>query len=107
MSGSVTPNGLWLPGEGKHRGGKQQGGSYFDDELESANTVFMNMVKDLLAHLRERRDHVVYVGSTKDREQLREVFNWWKREGFIDHNPTIKIDYGVPEGTIRVTEDRD
>ena len=101
MNGHVTPDGLWLPGERK-----RDGGSYFDDELGSAETVFKNMAKDLVQHLNERPDHIVFVGTSEDRARMREVFNWWVREGMIGHNPTIKIDYGVPEGGIRVAEDR-
>jgi hypothetical protein len=88
---------------------KPDGGSYFDDELateaQKANEL-ANEVRDLLSHLNARPDHVVYVGSTKDRDELRQVFNWWKREGAIGHNPNIRIDYGVAEGAIRVGEDR-
>ena len=106
MNGKVTPSGLWLPGTGKHDGGKRDGGTWFDDELEDARTVFLRQAKELIGHINERADHVVYVGSTDDRAKLREVFNWWKREGIIGRNPKIEIEYGIPEGAIRVTEPR-
>jgi hypothetical protein len=50
---------------------------------------------------------VVFVGGSEDREKLRAVFNHWKQAGYINHWLTVKIDYGVPDGTIRVDEDRE
>jgi len=113
---------LWLPGSATdkvtvetparrslpdHR--KPDGGSYFDDELATEEQKAAELaaeVRELCHHLNARPDHVVYVGTAKDRDELRQVFNWWKREGAIGHNPNIRIDYGVPEGAIRVGEAR-
>lgn len=104
---------MWLPQtvERKERPDlrKKDGGSWFDDELateeQKANELAM-MTRDLMQHLVQRPDHVVYVGGAEERTKMREVFNHWKREGILNHNPTIKIDYGVAEGNIRVGEDR-
>ena len=86
---------------------KADGGSYFDDELRTKEEVAAELgrqVKELLMHLNARPDHTVYVGSVEDREHMRSVFNWWKSEGALTHNPNIRIDYGIPEGGIRVME---
>ena len=61
-------------------------------------------VTDLLHHLNQRPDHVVYVDSPKSRDEMRQVFNWWKKEGALRHNPDIKIEYALQEGSIRVAE---
>lgn len=111
---------LWTPGratdvvEVEHKprkslpdAGKADGGSYFDDEMDDEEFVakaYALQVKMLLQHLNERPDHVVYVGSTKDRENIRQVFNWWVREGGLRAHPNIRIDYGVADGAIRVGE---
>ena len=99
---------LWTP-ERKEmpKTRKREGGSHFDDELMSEAEVgkaYADEVKHLLEHLNERPDHKVYVGSTKDRANMREVFNWWVREGALARNPDIRIDYGVADGAIRVGE---
>ncbi len=86
---------------------KDEGGSYFDDELATKEEValaYREQVTELLIHLNARPDHTVYVGSAKDRDNMRSVFNWWKRQGALPHNPNIRIDYGIPEGGIRVAE---
>ena len=86
---------------------KSEGGSYFDDEMQTKEQVakaYADQTKRLLEHLNARPDHVVYVGSAVQRKQLREVFNSWKQRGGISHNPDIRIDYGVVEGSIRVGE---
>lgn len=86
---------------------KAEGGSYFDDEIQTKEQVakaFSDQVKALLVHLNTRRDHVIYVGSVTDRDNFRHVCNWWVREGALARNPTIKIDYGVQAGAIRVGE---
>ncbi len=86
---------------------KWEGGSYFDDELETKEQVakkLSNMIRELLTHLNARPDHVVYVGSGEERTKMREVFNWWKKAGALRHNPNIRIEYGVPHGAIRVSE---
>jgi hypothetical protein len=88
---------------------KKEGGSLFDDELETEAAVakrYADDVKELLVHLNQRPDHEVYVGSAEERGQLREVFNHWKREGALMHNPNIRIDYGVADGAIRVGDGR-
>ncbi len=88
---------------------KKDGGSYFDDELEtreSRDAKLKKMYDEMVRHLQQRPDHVVYVGSTKDREQMRQVFNHMFRVGVLPHHPTIKIEYGIPEGQIRIDEDR-
>jgi hypothetical protein len=88
---------------------KKEGGSYFDDELETEAAVarrYAEDVAELLVHLNQRPDHIVYVGSDGERIQLREVFNHWKREGALMHNPNIRIDYGVADGAIRVGDGR-
>ena len=88
---------------------KSEGGSYFDDELESAadsDAKFVHQMEELVNHLRARPDHDVYVGGTQERDQLRSVFNHWKQTGVINYNPNIRIDYGVPDGAIRVGDGR-
>ena len=88
---------------------KKEGGSLFDDELETEEAVakrYAEDVKDLLIHLNQRPDHTVYVGTTEERTQLREVFNHWHREGALLRHPNIRIDYGVAEGGIRVGDGR-
>ena len=86
---------------------KKDGGSYFDDEMvtkEEVALAYRKQVEALLVHLNERPDHKVYVGSTKDRSNMREVFNWWVRKGALQKHPDIRIDYGVADGAIRVGE---
>jgi hypothetical protein len=86
---------------------KNEGGSYFDDELETQEAKareFGLQVQELLMHLNARPDHVVYVGSADERGKMRTVFNSWKMQGALLHNPNIRIDYGVPDGTLRVGE---
>ena len=97
-----TPQRVVAPTEGK-----KDGGSYFDDEMvtkEEVALAYRRQVEDLLVHLNARPDHVVYVGSTEDRSNIREVFNWWVREGALRSHPNIRIDYGVADGAIRVGE---
>ncbi len=91
-----------MPDERKHGGG-----SYFDDEMDTERQVAAAIalqVKQLIEHLNQRPDHTVYVGGTKDRSNIREVFNWWHREGALLNHPNIRIDYGVPDGAVRVGE---
>ena len=99
MNGHVTPSGLFVPGERK-----KDGGTVFDDELEPVAKVYAEAIKEMVAHLNERPDHALYVGSAEERTKMREVLNWWMREGHIGHNPNIRIDYGIPEGQIRIGE---
>jgi hypothetical protein len=105
---------LWTPPETFDRRvmptvRKKEGGSQFDDELETEEVVakrYAADVAELLVHLNQRPDHIVYVGSDEERTKMREVFNHWKREGVLMHNPDIRIDYGVPDGAIRVGDGR-
>ena len=88
---------------------KNDGGSYFDDEMMTEAEVakeYADQVKQLLNHLNERPDHVVYVGSVEDRANMRQVFNYWVSQGALMRNPNIRIDYGVADGAIRVGEER-
>ena len=97
-----TPQRVVAPTEGK-----KDGGSYFDDELQTEEAKAAELgrqTRELLVHLNARPDHNVYVSSAEERTKLREVFNWWKREGALLHNPNIRIEYGVPDGQIRVAE---
>jgi len=101
QGGQVTPDGLWLPGERK-----REGGSQFDDELSTADAQFVTDTKDLVTQINERPDHVVWVASSEDREKMRKVFNHFRSIKAIGRIPTIKIDYGLPDGSIRIGEDR-
>ena len=97
-----TPPVMQVPDERK-----RDGGSYFDDEMQTKEAValaYRKQVEDLLIHLNARPDHVVYVGSTEDRSNMRAVFNWWVGKGALQKHPTIRIDYGVADGAIRVGE---
>ena len=101
-------NELWLPERVLPTERKKEGGSTFDDEILLTVTHRAELLKQsgkLAASLNERHDRVVLVGSAEDRTNMRAVFNWWKENGIIGHWPTVKIDYGVPEGTIRIRED--
>jgi hypothetical protein len=105
---------LWTPTQTharRERPGarKTEGGSIFDDELGTeaeAAKAYADAVEGLLTHLNQRPDHTVYVGSDEERTKMREVFNVWKMKGALLHNPNIRIDYGVPEGAIRVGDGR-
>ena len=103
-------NELWTPGGYVTPNvRKDEGGSYFDDELDSNadhSAKFWAEMAQLIDHINKRPDHVVFVGTAESRGQLRQVMNVWHRDGKISHNPTIKIDYGIPEGSIRIDEDR-
>jgi len=88
---------------------KLEGGSTFDDELESeqlANKRFSDEMIRLVEHIQQRPDHTVYVGSANERGKMREVLNDWKKRGWISHQPNIRIDYGIPDGAIRVGDGR-
>jgi hypothetical protein len=102
---------LWVPPSAKvlPTERKQDGGSYFDDELQSKqehSAQFITAAKELLKHVQQRPDHIVYVGTAEDRGKMRAVFNSWREHKLVAQVPTIKIDYGIPEGTIRIDEDR-
>ena len=91
-----------LPNERKH-----EGGSHFDDELDLESKRMADLQAEgrrLVDHLRERPDHIVYVASIEDRDNMRAVFNFWFNAGILTHHPSIKIDYGVADGAIRITE---
>jgi hypothetical protein len=88
---------------------KLEGGSQFDDELESeqsANKKFSDDMIRLVEHIQQRPDHIIYVGSADERGKMREVLNDWKRRGWIRHQPNIRIDYGIPDGALRVGDGR-
>ncbi len=97
MQGYQTATGLWLPGERK-----REGGTWFDDELDTARRAIMKAAADMIRHINERPDHVVYVSCQEDREMMRSVLDWFKNEGMIGHKPPVKIEYGLPEGQARV-----
>jgi len=101
MQGKATPQGLWLPGQRK-----TEGGSFFDDELDTADAQFVKDTKSLVEQINEREDHVVFVASVEDRDQMRKVMNHFKKIKAIGRNVTIKIDYGIPDGGVRIGEDR-
>jgi hypothetical protein len=105
---------LWTPTQQHARrvrpdSRKAEGGSIFDDELGTeaeAAKAYAHSVEELLIHLNQRPDHVVYVGSDEERGKMRQVFNHWKKKGVLLRNPNIRIDYGVAEGALRVGEAR-
>lgn len=89
---------------------KKDGGTHFDDELQTVDAnrkALQAMYVEMVEHLRQRPDHTVFVASAEERDKMRAVFNHMFREKVIRHHPTIKIDYGVPDGTIRILEDRE
>lgn len=101
---------LWVP-QSEHQRRvqpterKDEGGSYFDDELGTEESSMLTIRKEMLRlidHLQKRPDHTIYVGSAEERSKMRDVCNDWKRRGVIDYNPNIRIEYGVPDGSIRV-----
>ena len=84
-----------------------EGGSMFDDQMENVMDVKKRVAQDmarLVDHLQQRPDHTVYVGGAEDRMKLRAVFNSWYMNGMLNHHPNIRIEYGVPDGAIRVAE---
>ena len=103
---------LWVPTQSHERRvkpstRKKEGGSQFDDEMgleRHAEAKVEAARLELIDHLNKRPDHIVYVASVDEREKMRLVFNSWFQWKIIGHNPTIKIDYGVADGAIRVTE---
>lgn len=100
---------LWTPKKVLPTERKVDGGSYFDDEMVDTaehQEAFRAAIIELIQHINTRHDHVVFVASSDERHKMRTVFNSWREGGLIGHVPTIKIDYGVPEGTLRVDEDR-
>lgn len=100
---------LWTPEKVLPTTGKSDGGSYFDDEMDNTaehEAEFKAMVVELIRHINQRPDHVVFVASSDERWQMRQVFNSWREGGIISHVPTIKIDYGVRGGQLRVDEGR-
>jgi hypothetical protein len=93
---------MWLPSSAK-----RDGGSYFDDEMETYDAHMTKQQRESLrirTQLNERPDHFILVGSAEARETMRKVCNFWKAKGEIGHFPTIKIDYGIPEGEMRIGE---
>lgn len=99
----TPPSARVVPDERKH-----DGGTYFDDELqtkEEHDLHFRLDVQRLIKELNAHPDKTVYVSSNDERHKMRAVFNSFKEGNLIGHWPTIKIDYGVPEGTIRIDWD--
>ena len=99
MKGFRTPTGMWLPGRMK-----KMGGSRFDDELETADTVMELETREMVKHINERPDHIVYVEDADARDKMRAVFNHWKKIGRIGHNPNIRIEYALSDGAFRIGE---
>jgi alkylhydroperoxidase family enzyme len=97
MQGHRTTQGLWLPGERK-----RDGGTWFDDELDTEQRALVNATAELVRHINQRPDHVVYVSSTSDREKMRAVFDWMLNDKLIGRKPKIKIEYGLRDGEVRV-----
>ena len=100
---------LWTPPSAKVKPTemKKEGGSHFDDEvmdLAMEKAQFAIEVERLIDHLRKRPDHRVYVSSTEERTKMRSVFNLWFQNGTLDYHPDIRIEYGVPDGQIRIAE---
>jgi hypothetical protein len=95
---------MWLPPSAK-----REGGSYFDDEMETVHehaTHAQRQSLDMRSHLNARPDHVIKVPSVEAREEMRKVLNFWFGNGEIGHHPSIEIDYGVPDGEVRIEESR-
>lgn len=98
---------LWTPPRVAPTERKTEGGSHFDDEmmLERDRALMVQLdYERLVDHLRQRPDHTVYVGSAEERGKLREVFNHMFRNDVINYHPNIRIEYGVPTGSIRIAE---
>ncbi len=94
------PPKMWLPPSAK-----EEGGSHFDDELETAESKevqIQEMMAEMVNHINARPDHTVYVGSIEERSKMRDVFNHWHRIGRIAHHPNIRLEYGISEGQIRI-----
>ena len=68
--------------------------------------MFVRETKDLVDQINEREDHVVFVASTEERDKMRQVMNHFLKIKAIGRNVTIKIDYGISEGGVRIGEDR-
>ena len=86
--------------------GLGDGSHAFSATKEEHDAKFKAAVVEMVKHLNQRPDHVVFVASADERAKMRAVFNSLKDGGLINHWPTVKIDYGVPDGTIRIDEDR-
>lgn len=100
---------LWTPEDARVQPDERKwdGGTYFDDEmgLEIDKTQAIQIEYDrMIDHLRQRPDHTVYVGSAEDRGKLREVFNHMFSQNVLNYHPNIRIEYGVPDGQIRIAE---
>jgi len=108
----MMTNELWVPTQAHERRVKPterkwDGGSQFDDEFgleRDAEAKLLAARDELIDHLNKRPDHIVYVASVDEREKMRLVFNSWYQWKVINHNPSIRIDYGVADGAIRVSE---
>jgi len=96
---------LWTPGHVAPSERKFDGGSHFDDELETTankQKVIQAEYNTMVEHLQQRPDHKVYVSSTEERAKMRAVFNHMFNEGVLTHRPDIRIEYGVADGAIRI-----
>ena len=97
-----TPGGYVTPDKRK-----KDGGSYFDDEMQTNSDAYTKLQKQSLEmrrQLNERPDHTVFVASAEAREEMRKVLNFWRSKGEINGVPEIRIDYGVADGEIRIGE---
>jgi hypothetical protein len=98
-------NQLWTPGHVAPTKRKTDGGSHFDDELETTShreKTIQSEYDTMVEHLNQRPDHKVYVGSSEERAKMREVFNHMFAHKVILRHPDIRIEYGVADGAIRI-----
>ena len=98
-------NELWTPGHVAPTERNDEGGSHFDDELETTankQKVIQAEYNTMVDHLNKRPDHKVYVSSTEERAKMRSVFNHMFNQKVISHRPDIRIEYGVADGAIRI-----
>ena len=96
---------LWTPGHVAPTERKYEGGSHFDDELETTahrKKTIQSEYNTMVEHLNQRPDHKVYVGGTQEREELRQVFNHMVSQKVLNRHPDIRIEYGVESGAIRI-----
>ena len=101
----VDMNELWTPGHVAPTERKSDGGSHFDDELETTagkQAAVQREYRQMVEHLQQRPDHKVYVSGTEERAKMRQVFNHMFTEGILTHHPDIRIEYGVADGAVRI-----
>ena len=100
MSKLWTPAGMVAPDTRK-----DEGGTYFDDELETKAAEYTKQQRESLEMRRQlntRPDHTIFVASVEARAEMRKVLNFWFQKGELQHHPTIEIDYGIPDGEMRI-----